>query len=269
MKGNYSGTKTASFKINPISASKCSFKLSTTTYTYNGKVKTPSVTIKDSKGTVLKKDTDYTVTYASGRKNAGTYKVTVTMKGNYSGTKTASFKINPISASKCSFKLSTTTYTYNGKVKTPSVTVKDANGTKLTKNTHYTVKYASGRKYVGKYKVTVTMKGNYSGTKTLYLTVNPPKTSVSKLSAAKKSLKVTIKKKSSQVTGYQIEYSTSKSFKSKYTKSRTVKSYKTTSTTLKNLKAKKTYYVRVRTYKTINGKKYYSGWSSYKLKKTN
>ena len=245
-----------------------SVELSSTDYTYDGKEKTPSVTVKDSKGTELKKDTDYTVTYASGRKDAGTYKVTVTLKGNYSGTKTVSFKINPISASKCSFKLSTTTYTYNGKVKTPSVTVKDSNGTKLTKNTHYTVKYASGRKYVGKYKVTVTMKGNYSGTKTLYLTVNPPKTSVSKLSAAKKSLKVTIKKKSSQVTGYQIAYSTSKSFKSKYTKSKTVKSYKTTSTTLKNLKAKKTYYVRVRTYKTIKGKKYYSGWSSYKLKKT-
>lgn len=245
-----------------------SVELSGTSYTYDGVVKTPSVKVKDSKGTVLTQDTDYTVTYASGRKNAGTYKVTVTMKGNYSGTKTVSFKINPISASKCSFKLSTTTYTYNGKVKTPSVTVKNAKGTKLTKNTHYTVKYASGRKNVGKYKVIVTMKGNYSGTKTLYLTINPPKTSVSKLSAAKKSLKVTIKKKSSQVTGYQIEYSTSKSFKSKYTKSRTVKSYKTTSTTLKNLKAKKTYYVRVRTYKTINGKKYYSGWSSYKLKKT-
>jgi len=246
-----------------------SVELSGTSYTYDGVVKTPSVKVKDSKGTVLTQDTDYMVTYASGRKNAGTYKVTVTMKGNYSGTKTVSFKINPISASKCSFKLSTTTYTYNGKVKTPSVTVKNAKGTKLTKNTHYTVKYASGRKNVGKYKVIVTMKGNYSGTKTLYLTINPPKTSVSKLSAAKKSLKVTIKKKSSQVTGYQIEYSTSKSFKSKYTKSRTVKSYKTTSTTLKNLKAKKTYYVRVRTYKTINGKKYYSGWSSYKLKKTN
>ncbi len=246
-----------------------SVELSGTSYTYDGVVKTPSVKVKDSKGTVLTQDTDYTVTYASGRKNAGTYKVTVTMKGNYSGTKTVSFKINPISASKCSFKLSTTTYTYNGKVKTPSVTVKNAKGTKLTKNTHYTVKYASGRKNVGKYKVIVTMKGNYSGTKTLYLTINPPKTSVSKLSAAKKSLKVTIKKKSSQVTGYQIEYSTSKSFKSKYTKSKTVKSYKTTSTTLKNLKAKKTYYVRVRTYKTVNGKKYYSGWSSYKLKKTN
>ena len=61
-------------------------------------------------------------------------------------------------------------------------------------------------------------------------------------------------------------YSTSKTFKKATTK--TVKSYKTTSTTLKNLKAKKTYYVRVRTYKTVSGKKYYSAWSSYKTKKT-
>ena len=253
-------------RTNVIIPKVSSINLSTTSYTYNGAVKTPSVTVKDSKGKVLKKDTDYTVTYASGRKNAGTYKVTVTMKGNYSGTKTLSFKINPISASKCSFKLSTTTYTYNGKVKSPSVTVKNASGTKLTKGTHYTVKYATGRKNVGKYKVTVTMKGNYSGTKTLYLTINPPKTSVRSLAAGKKSLKVYVTKKSTQVTGYQIQYSTSKKFKSAKTK--TIKSCKTTSITLKSLKTKKTYYVRVRTYKTIKGVKYYSGWSTYKYKKT-
>ena len=77
-----------------------------------------------------------------------------------------------------------------------------------------------------------------------------------------------IDKKSTQVTGYQIEYSTSKSFSSKYTKSKTISSYKTTSVTLKSLKAKKTYYVRVRTYKVVDGKKYYSSWSSVKYKKT-
>ncbi len=69
------------------------FKLSTTSYTYDGKVKTPSVVVKDSSGKTLKKNTDYTVTYASGRKNAGTYKVTVTMKGNYSGAKNLYFNI--------------------------------------------------------------------------------------------------------------------------------------------------------------------------------
>ena len=165
-----------------------------------------------------------------------------------------------------SVKLSATTYTYNGKVKTPTVTVKDTAGNKLVKNTDYTVKYATGRKNVGKYKVTVTFKGKYSGTKTLSFTIKPVKTTVSKLTAGKKSLKVNITKKSTQVTGYQVQYSTSKTFKS--AKIKTISSYKTTSTTLKSLSAKKTYYVRVRTYKTVNGTKYYSGWSTYKYTKT-
>ncbi len=244
-----------------------SFKLSTTTYTYNGSVKTPTVTVKDSAGKVLKKNTDYTVTYASGRKNVGTYKVTVKMKGNYTGTKTLTFKINPINVSKCKLSLSTTSYTYNGSVKTPSVTVKNASGTKLTKDTHYTVTYASGRKNVGSYKVTIKMKGNYTGTKTLTFKINPAKTTVSKVTSPKvKMLKITVTKKTTQVTGYQVQYSTSKSFKSATTKTLTKNT--TTSATMTGLKAKTTYYVRVRTYKTVNGAKYYSGWSTAKSAKT-
>ena len=159
-------------------------------------------------------------------------------------------------------KIAATTYTYTGKVITPAVTVKNSKGTALKKGTDYTVTYASGRKNVGKYKVTVTFKGNYSGTKTFYFTINPVKTTVSKLTAGKKSIKVAITKKSTQVTGYQIQYSTSKTFKS--AKTVTLKSYKTTSVNLTKLSAKKTYYVRVRTYKTVGKTKYYSGWSTYK-----
>jgi len=164
-----------------------------------------------------------------------------------------------------SVKLSYTSYTYNGSIRKPTVTVKDSAG-KTISSGNYTVTYASGRKYVGKYKVTVTFKGNYSGTKTLYFTINPAKTTVSSLTAGSKKLTVNIAKKTSQVTGYQIQYSTSKKFSSYKTK--TVTSYKTTKATLSSLKAKTTYYVRVRTYKTVNGTKYYSGWSSYKYKKT-
>ena len=163
------------------------------------------------------------------------------------------------------FKLSTTTYTYNGKAKTPSVTVKDSAGNKLKKNVDYTLSVSKGRKNVGTYKVTIKMKGKYSGTKTLTFKINPAGTKVSKLTAGKKSLTVNITKKSTQVTGYQIQYSTSKKFTSAKTK--TV-SYKTTKVSLKSLSAKKTYYVRVRTYKTVNGKKYYSGWSTIKSAKT-
>ena len=164
------------------------------------------------------------------------------------------------------FTLSTSSYTYNGKVKTPTIKIKDAAGNTLKKNTDYTVKYASGRKNVGTYKVTITMKGNYSGTKTVTFKINPPKTTVKKVTGASKSLKVSITKKTTQVTGYQIQYSTSKNFSGAKTK--TITSAKTTSATIKSLKAKKTYYVRVRTYKTVGKTKYYSGWSAAKSAKT-
>ena len=71
-----------------------SVSLSTVKYTY-GSVRTPGVTVKDSAGKTLKKNTDYTVTYPGGRKNVGTYKVKIVFKGNYSGTKILSFKIYP------------------------------------------------------------------------------------------------------------------------------------------------------------------------------
>ena len=158
--------------------------------------------------------------------------------------------------------IAATTYTYNGKVITPAITVKGSNGKVLKNGTDYTVSYGSGRKNVGKYKVTVTFKGNYSGTKTFYFTINPVKTTLSKLTAGSKSIKVAITKKSTEVTGYQIQYSTSKTFKS--AKTATIKNNKTTSTTLTKLTAKKTYYVRVRTYKTVGKTNYCSGWSTYK-----
>jgi hypothetical protein len=170
-----------------------------------------------------------------------------------------------ISASKYSAKLSTTTYTYNGKQKTPSVTIVDKANNKLVKNTDYTVSY-SKNKYVGTGTVKVTFKGDYSGSKVLTFKINPASTTIKKLSPAKKSFTATINKKSSQVTGYQIQYSTSKKFTNAKTK--TIKSYKTTKLTVKSLSAKKTYYVRVRTYKKVGSKTYYSAWSSYKYTKT-
>ncbi len=263
--GSYTGSKTLTFKINPISVDKCKLKLSATSYTYDGKVKTPTVSVKTASGKTLKKDTDYTVTYASGRKNAGTYKVTVKMKGNYTGSKVLTFKINPIKVDKLKLKLATTVYTYNGTAKSPSVSVKTSSGKTLKKGTDYTVTYASGRKNVGTYKVTIKMKGNYTGSKTLTFKINPPKTGVSKLTPGKKTIAVSITKKSSGVSGYQVQYSTSKSFANATTK--TISSYNTTKYTIKSLKTGKTYYVRVRTFKTVNGKKVYSDWSAAKSAK--
>ena len=165
-----------------------------------------------------------------------------------------------------SIKLKATSLTYNGKVRTPKVIVKDRTGKTLVKNTDYTVSYAKGRKYVGKYAVKITFKGKYSGTKTLYFTIKPKATSISSLKAGSKKFTVKWKKQATQTTGYQVQYSAS----SKFSKAKTITVGKNTTVSKKisKLSGKKKYYVRVRTYKTvkINGKsiRIYSGWSKAK-----
>ena len=165
-----------------------------------------------------------------------------------------------------SIKLKATSLTYNGKVRTPKVIVKNRTGKTLVKNTDYTVSYAKGRKYVGKYAVKITFKGKYSGTKTLYFTIKPKATSISSLKAGSKKFTVKWKKQATQTTGYQVQYSAS----SKFSKAKTVTVGKNTTVSKKisKLSGKKKYYVRVRTYKTvkINGKsiRIYSGWSKAK-----
>ena len=165
-----------------------------------------------------------------------------------------------------SIKLKATSLTYNGKVRTPKVIVKDRTGKTLVKNTDYTVSYAKGRKYVGKYAVKITFKGKYSGTKTLYFTIKPKATSISSLKAGSKKFTVKWKKQATQTTGYQVQYSASSKFSK--AKTATVGKNTTVSKKISKLSGKKKYYVRVRTYKTvkINGKsiRIYSGWSKAK-----
>ena len=177
--------------------------------------------------------------------------------------KTLSTTVIPKASSK---KLKATSLTYNGKVRTPKVIVKDRTGKTLVKNTDYTVSYAKGRKYVGKYAVKITFNGKYSGTKTLYFTIKPKATSISSLKAGSKKFTVKWKKQATQTTGYQVQYSASSKFSK--AKAVTVGKNTTVSKKISKLSGKKKYYVRVRTYKTvkINGKsiRIYSGWSKAK-----
>ncbi len=196
-----------------------------------------------------------TITKATAKKNGKIVK-----KCSVCGATTTTIIYYPKTIS-----LSATSYTYNGKVKKPSVTVRDSKGKKISTG-NYTVSYSSGRKNVGKYTVTVKFKGNYSGAVKRTFTIKPKSTSISRLTSGKKKFTVKWKKQSTQTTGYQIQYSTSSKFKT--SKTVTVSKNKTTSKTIKDLKAKKKYYVRVRSYKTvkINGKstKIYSSWSKAK-----
>lgn len=163
-------------------------------------------------------------------------------------------------------EISETSFVYNGKARKPKITVKDTSGYPLTEGRNYTIKYAKGRKDVGKYKVTVNPGDNYGGEEVFYFTIKPKKTSISSLSAINDGFKIKWKTNSSQTTGYQIQYSTSSSFSS--AKTVTVSGKSKSSKTVKKLKSKKKYYVRVRTYKTVDGKKIYSSWSAKKSIKT-
>ena len=99
-----------------------------------------------------------------------------------------------------------------------------------------------------------------------YISSKLKKPTIKKVTKGKK--KVTVQwKKVSGVSGYEIQVATDKKFK-KNKKTVTIKKQKTTKTTVKKLKAKKKYFVRVRTYKTVNGKKVYSSWSKVKSVKT-
>ena len=114
---------------------------------------------------------------------------------------------------------------------------------------------------------TAQQQSTQNDTTTAQIEVAKPKSvSPKKVKAAKKAISVEWKKVSG-VKGYQVQVATDKKFK-KNKKTVTIKKQKTTKTTVKKLKAKKKYYVRVRTYKIVNGKKVYSSWSKIKTVKT-
>ena len=346
-KGNISGNKTAAFTINKVSVSSCSVS-GMAARTYTGKALTQTPVVKIGSAT-LKANTDYTVAYKNNT-NAGTATVTITGKGNYTGTKTATFKISKaaqsitvkstassIAAGKTatvsiagnkgtkSYKSSNTavatvtsagkvtakkvgtvkitamsaaTSNYNAASKTVTIKVVPAATTAITaanqaagiKLTWKKVTGAAGYKvYRGSTLIktitngsTVTFtdtKANTNGTKytfkiiptastgnglartlTTYRVARPAVSSVK--NSAKK--KMTVKwGKNATATGYQIQYSTSKTFASG---NKTVNAAKagTVSKVIGGLTKKKTYYVRIRTYKTVGKVNYWSAWSPAK-----
>ena len=162
-------------------------------------------------------------------------------------------------------KLSKTKYVYDGKIKNPGVIVLDGDGNRVSSD-HYTVSYQAGRKKVGQYHVNVKMKNKYCGSKTLSFKIVPKATKITKVIKKKKALSISWKKQKKQVSGYQIQVSTSRKFKSKKTKN--ISGMKKNSTTVSKLKSRKKYYIRIRTWKKKNRKKYYSAWSKVKIGKT-
>lgn len=229
--------------------------------TYTGNKIEPEVSVSLKSGGALEEGKDYTVKY-SGNLNVGKATAKVIFMGDYTGSKEANFNI--ASQSITGATVSTIgTKTYNGRLQRPTVTVK-LGTTTLKNGTDYTVSYRNNKK-PGKATVTITGAGNYAGTKTATFKIKPKKAAVRKATAQKnRKLKVTWKR-DSLATGYQVVVGTN----AKVTKNKKVINVtrnKTTSKTFKKLKKGKRYYVKVRSYKKVDGKKLYGAYS--KAKKT-
>ena len=241
--------------LSRISISKASVTLSTSTYAYDGKAKKPGVTVKLN-GKTLKNGTDYTVSYSNNTK-VGTAKVTITGKGNYTGSVSKTYSI------KNNFKKATvsgiSTKAFTGKNITQSITVK-YNGKTLKNGTDYTVSYSNNKK-IGTATVKIAGKGSYTGTVTKTFKINPAKQEIQKLTAKSKAFFVDWAQKGS-ATGYEIQYATNSKFTS--AKKVTITNNKTDTKTISKLSGKKKYYVRVRSYTTVKGTKYYGAWSASK-----
>lgn len=261
--------------------SKTNVNVTKTSVVATGKQISVPVVITTKDNVHLENNKDYKIAY-SNNTNPGKATITINGLNNYKGTVVKTFIITPMktnglklsSKSEQSLKLSWTKQTgvdgykvekYNSKtkkyelykdVKTNSITV-----SALSPASNYSFRVRSYKTidkkvYYGAYSSVLTAK-------TSSAKVN--KTSISKLTA--KTNAFTVKwKKASSINGYQIQYSTKSNFKS--AKTVTVANNKTTSKSVSKLKGKTKYYVRVRTYRTINGKKYYSSWSKSKSTQT-
>ncbi|RGG21914.1 hypothetical protein DWY44_08685 [Ruminococcus sp. AF25-19] len=151
------------------------------------------------------------------------------------------------------------TKAFTGKAIKQNVTVKVGN-TVLKNGTDYTVSYSNNKK-VGKATVKITGKGKYGGVITKTFKINPAKQEIQKLTAKSKAFFVDWAQKGS-ATGYEIQYATNSKFTS--AKKVTITNNKTDKTTVSKLSANKKYYVRVRSYTTVKGTKYYGAWSAVK-----
>lgn len=147
---------------------------------------------------------------------------------------------------------------YSGKALKPSVIVKNVDG-EIIPASNYIVTYSNNKK-VGKATVTIKFKKNYAGTVKKTFKIIPKGTSIKKIKGGKGNLVVTWKKQPKEISGYEISYSTSSYFS--YAKTYKVKSASKTSAKIGKLGHGNYYYLRIRTYKTVNGKNYYSAWKT-------
>lgn len=244
-------------------------KLSTTSYTYTGKTRKPSVTIVDSNGNLVDAS-NYTVSYESGRVNVGIYKVTVKFNSDkYEGSCSKTFTITPASQT----ITGTTSYVRNTAGSAFSLDAKLTKGDsklsyKSSNQTVATVNASTGKvamRGIGTTTITVTAPATLNYKAASYkvtVKVNPVKVALKSVTSTKSGTMTVKWSQNTKVSAYQIQYSTNSNFSNM--KKINVKGDSTLTKTINSLTRGKKYYVRVRCYKTINGKYYYSTYSDIK-----
>ncbi len=262
--------------LNTSLLSGCRVSLSSDSFTYSGSAKCPAVTVTDRMGNPVSAQS-YTVTYADNT-NCGVARAALSGNGDFEGSSTHRlFYIAPAKAENLSLKSDgrdATALTLqwkaaggtvsgyvleryaDGKWKTVKTLGASATGAKITSLSPATEHSFRMRAYKTVYKRR--LYGAYSG---IYKVCTKPKTPAAPtLKTAKKA--VTVRWKKQNASGYEVQCSTAKNFK-KGLKKQTAGAG-ATSKKFAKLKKGKTYYVRIRAYKSYNGKKYYSAWSKTK-----
>ena len=256
--GDYSGSVSATFEITKINQS-ISVPSTNITKTYKestfnllATAKT-AMTYTSSNTNVVKVDSTGKVTILS----CGIANITITAKSTYNYN--AASKIVKITVNRRKLtekvKLPVYKYTYNGKEKKPTVTVSG-----LIKNVDYKVSYSNNIKS-GKATIKVTGINNYTGTLTKTFVIYPPKEVVTKTTVSKGGFSIYWNPTS--CSGYEIKYS-NKSNYSSGNKTVNVTPYSKSSRYIYGLLRNKKYYVKVRAYKVIDGRKYYGSFSDVK-----
>ena len=224
---------------------------------FDGNSHFPIVRVCDETGIGLP-PSHYRVSYDSDFRDIGEYKVTVQLfSTKYEGSKTLHYTVYE--------KLKTADVSdvvYKAKRGKPVVKVYDSHGNLISRRNY---KVVLPKKYseIGKYKLKIVPVNKfYRKTLTATFKVVPRKTEIKKLSSGRGSVKVSWKNRKAQTSGYEIQYSTYCDFDN-YS-SIVIRNSRVNSYTISPLLKDTDYYIRVRTFKTVNGKRFYSEWSKEK-----
>ena len=222
---------------------------------YTGTQAVPGISVK-YKDHILKHRTDYKIK-ADETVNAGKASVTLQGIGRYEGETSVSYQIMP---ARLQSALTPNAQIYNGNPQTPALAV-FSGGRRLSADHDYDISYRDNID-VGTASYSVTGKGNYSGSLQGSFSIIPAGTTLTDISEDVSSFRVSWKKQDVQISGYQLQYTTDKTFKSGC-RIVTVPGVTALTVSLNKIDPDKAHYVRIRTYREVDGSPYSSGWSSF------